>query len=546
MKNTIPRLSLLISVIILFVTNCEDINSDNIVSPEDSAAAIVLVANANASLLPLMEQLFAADPDSAQPVLNSLDLSEAHGFYVEASDLDWRNQEAHFGLGLTSLLILSQNTLMNDIFGSSTKVFAPFDEGGAQSNPVGYGFGLPISVPRTKGMLARYFELPLSIARLQFESLNAFNNYQTQVNDTFLPMVEAGIASLDSIDNDPEFIFTLSTDLQINLADILAMESSLFGLQGFFKGLAAYNYTLDTSDPSAIITGLTTGSTFGTLSGEGSALLSEAHESALASLNLAEQVLDMVLAETAELNHLFVQYTQSSAPQIQTSLDALTASLTSATNIEYAYADIRGSYDVVRTANMDISQFYLNPVEDVKALLPPYTMSTITAYNYNQVTLYEAINYEETQVLLAGLNNTPISVNIEYSEMESDTTATVTLGFLTFNLLTANQGDLPAAIWDLWAEFLTVVGDYSDELHNFPEISFHWSGFITTGASLVIDGDIAIDYLERTGSYAAPDILWSASSYEDWVTGWTNPTVNGLFPDFTGENLADLLGLDWE
>lgn len=545
MKRTILRHVLLISIIILFITNCEDINNNNEVSPEDSAAAIVLVDDANASLLPLIGGLLAADPDSAQPILNGIDLSEPHGFYEEASALDWRNQDAHFGLGFTSFLILSQHTMMNDILGSSVKVYAPFNEMGAPSNPIGHGFGLPLSISRMKAMIALYFENPLSLARLQFESLDTFNEFQIQVNDNLMPMVDAGLASLDSLDNDPAFVFNLGTSTQVALVDIIALESSLLAIQGLFKGLAAYNYELNTQDSAEFITGLSLGSTFGTLNENGAVLLSEAHASAMSSIDRAEQVLGMVDDEMTELNHLFVQFTQAESSQIQTSLDALTTALSGPTDVEYAYAEERGVI-IEGTTSIDIPQYYLNPIEDLKTLQPPYTMGTTTAYDYNQVTLNEQISYEETQVVLAGFANTPISVNIEYNESNSDTTATVSLGFFTFNLLTTNQSDLPVAVWDLWTEFQVIIEDYSDELHYFPEISFHWDGFITTGASLTIDGNIAIDYLERTGSYTAPEVLWAATSYSDWLSGWTNPTVNGMFPDFLAEDLALLLGITWE
>ena len=544
MKRSHLKIIILICVSILFFTNCEDINNDNEVSAEDSLAAVVLVANAHASLLPAIEDLFAVEPDSAQTILNGLSLSESYGFYAEANVLDWRNQEANFGLGFTSMLILSQNAVLSDIFGSKVKVYAPFDEEGAASNSVGYAFGLPLSVSRVSGMIASFFETPLSFARLQFESLESFNEFQIQVNDDLIPMVEAGIAVLDSIDDNQDFVFSLGGGMQLDIVDVIAMESSLYALQGFFRGLTAYNYELDTEDPSAIITGLSPGSAFGTLNTNGAIL--DAHISAVTSIELAEQVLSLIEAESTEMNHLLVQFTQSESAQIGVSLGTLSSALSGPTSVEYVYADERGDYTLGGTALIDISQYYLNPVTDSKTLLPPYTMSTAIAYNYNQVTLYEQISFEETQVLLAGLDNTPISINIEYSESNSDTTATVRLGFLTFNLMTANQGDLPAAIWELWAEFQLTLGEYSDELHNFPEISFQWSGVITTGTSLVIDGNIAIDYLERTSSYTAPDILWAATSYGDWLSGWSNPTANGMFPDFLAEDLALLLGVTWE
>ncbi len=546
MKRTILRLALIICGTILFFTNCEDINNDNEVSPEDSAAATVLVTDANAALLPLLGELLAVGPDSAQSILNGIDFNEPNGFYAEASELDWRNKDAHFGLGLTSLLILSQNTITDDIFGPTVEVYAPFGEMGLPSNPVGYGFGLPLSVSRTRGMIATFFETPLAFARLEFTRLDDFNDFQARVTDNYIPMVEAGLAALDSIDNDPAFLFTLGTDIHIDMTDITAMESSLFGIQGLLKSLAAYNYQLDTTDPSGIISGLSQGSAFAALNSDGATLLSEAHASALASLERAEDVLALVNGEATQLSHLFVEFSQSESSQIQTSLDALENTLSAVTSVEYAFSNERGAFTLEGSASIDISQYYLNPVVDLKSLLPLYTMSTTTAYNYSQETLSEHITFEESEVTLAGLSNTPISVNIQYSESNSDTTATVSLGFLTFNLLTANQNDLPTAIWDLWAEFLTTIGDYSDELHQFPEISFQWSGVISTGTALTIDGDIAIDYLERTSSYTAPEILWTASSYNDWLTGWSNPSVNGLFPDFMAEDLAHLFRISWE
>lgn len=546
MKKTALQLVLLICVSLLFLTNCEDILDENEVSPEDSAAASALTADANASLLLLIGDLLSADPDSAQTILNGLDLNEPHDFYVQAHELDWRNQDANFGLGFTSVLILSQNIAPSSIFGTNAKVFEPFRTEDDSSNTVGYGFGLPLSTTRVNGMIASYFEFPLASARIIFEYIDAFNTFQNKVIDDFIPMIDVSLTALDSLDNDPEYVFNLGTAIQLDIVDITAMQSSLFALQGIFKSLAAYNYELDTQDAAGIIAGLSMGSNFGTLKTNGASLLGEAHASALASIERAEAVISMLEAETPEIDHLFVQFNRDALSQVHTDLNELSDALSGALMVEYGYSDERGDIAVDGSISIDISQYYLNPVTDFKTLLPLYTMSSTTAYNYNQVTLNEQINFEETTVTVTGLNNTPIAINFNYSESNSDTTATVTLGIFTFNLLTATQSDLPAAIWDLWAEFLVTIGDYSGELFNYPEISFQWGGFITTGSSLIIDGNIAIDYLERTSSYTAPDILWTASSYSEWLLAWDDPTVQGMFPDFLAEDLANLLGLSWE
>ncbi len=550
MKNTL-HFVLVICVSFLFLTNCEDINNNDDVSPEDSTAAVVLVANANASLFPVIGALFATDPDSAQTILNDLDLSESRGFYLEASEKDWRNQDAHFGLGFTSVLMLSQNTQLNEIFGSSAKVFEPFRSEGESSNPVGYALGLPLSSSRVSGMIALTFEIPLALGRLQFESLNAFNAFQADVIDTFIPMIDAGLSALDSLNNDPAFVFNLGTTTHVALIDVIALESSLFALQAMFKGLAAYNFELNTQDPAEIIAGLSQGS-YGALNENGETLLSEAHAAALTSIERADQVLSLLLAETPTENHLLVQFDASESSQIQANLELLRSTLNGATDIEYGFLDERGDVGIDGITQMDISQYYLNPVIDFKILLPPYTMATTTAYNYNQVTVYEQIHLEENEVVVAGLNNTPVSINIQYSESNADTSAIVTLGTppisLSYNLLIANPSELPVAIWEVWAEILLAINEYSDELHNYPEISFQWSGVITTGSTLIIDGEIAIDYLERDNdsSYIAPDRIWTATNYADWLAGWLDPTAQGMYPEFLAEDLALMLGMAWE
>ena len=544
MQRINVKFILIILLGLLVLTNCEDILDESEVSPEDSAAALVLVSDANGLLFPLIENLIMVDPDSAQVILTGFDLSEPTGFYSEALELDWRNQDARFGVGFTSMLTLSQHISINDIFGQSVKVYAPFVD--ATSNPIGYGFGLPLSVPRVSGMVASYFELPLAFARLKFESLDAFNEFQTLAKDNYLPMLEVGLAALDSLDNNEEVTFSLGGEVELDIDDVLAMESSLYAMQGLLKGLTAYNYALDTSDPAAIIAGLSSGSTFGTRTDEGATLLAEAHSAAQMAIEKSLDALDYIVIGSPEADHLLLRFEGNDISQIQTQLNALTTTLSVATDIEYGYADERGVINLDGSASMSIDQYYLNSISDLKTLLPAYTMSTTTAYNYTQVTLNEEVNLEEAQVILDGLNNTPVSVNFMYSESTADTVAAVSLGFFSFNLLTANQGELPVAIWDLWAEFLVVIEDYTDEVHNFPEISFQWSGLVTTGSNLSINGNFSIDYLERTSEYTAPDILWTASAYDVWLGEWSNPTANGLFPDFLAEDLAGLMGIVWE
>ena len=546
MYRTNVKLIILIFLGIMILTNCEDIVDDSVVSPEDSAAAAVLVEDANALLIPMLSDLFAADPDSAQMILGGLDLAVPNGFYSEALALDWRNQDANLGVGLTGMLILSQELIDNVFFGSIAEVYSPFSEPGMGSDPMGYGFGLPMSTSRVSGMIGAYYELPLSLARLEFEVIDDFNTFRTQVESDFLPMIDASILALDSLEGDMDYSFPLSDNAQLDMIDVSAIQTSLLALQGLFKSLIAYNYPLDTTDPVSIISDLSSGSIFGTLTEDGPELLSAAQEAAESAIEKALATLDLFTTWPPSEPHMLVNFDEGGLLQAQSALNALSAALGGPTDVEVGFANERGDFSAYGTISMDVGNYYTNPILDLKTLLPEYSMSTTIDYIYNEVSLDEQVNLEEAQVDIVGLNNTPVSVNFLYSESGGDTVATVTLGFLTYDLLTANASSLPTAIWDVWSQFLIVIADYTDEAYNFPEIDFHWEGLVTTGESLVINGTFSIDYLERVSEFTAPDIQWTAVNYSDWLAGWTNPTVNGLFPEFTAEDLAALLGVEWE
>ncbi|MCF7923246.1 MAG: hypothetical protein K9M55_11145 [Candidatus Marinimicrobia bacterium] len=551
MKKTTLRLVLIICASLVFLANCEDISDENIVSPEDSAAAVLLTSEANTALLLQIQELLVADPDTAQIILNSLDLSETNDLYAQAHALDYRNQDARFGLGFTSILMLSQNFGVDKFYGAGVSI-SPSEtirSNGQSSHAVGYGFGLPLSTNRVAGMVASFIEFPLASFRLKFEDLDSFNGLQPNIIENVIPMIETGLAALDSLDDDPAFSYSLGTVIQFDIIDITAMESSLFALQAVYKGLAAYNYELNTQDAAEMIAGLSLGSDYGTLRENGATLLSEAHAASLLSVEKVGEVLTLMESETPRRNHFSAQFDLNQSAQIRTGLEAHVSALSAANRFDFDCVDERG--DIVASfenINLDISQHYLNPVLDLKLLLPPYAVTTRTAYVYNEVSVDETVNIEESEVMVQGLNNSQIIVNIEYSESTGDTSATVSIPslFLSYNLLRADPSNIPVAIWDVWNEFLATIGTYSNELYRFPEISFYWSGFVTTGSSLTIDGNISIDYLERTSSYAAPEMIWTADTYEHWLAGWSYPTAQGLFPDFTAADLADFLGMDWE
>ncbi len=545
MKIVLKRIIAPVSICLLLMLSCE-IADETIVSTEDSTAAALLASDAKESFLLLIGNMLVADPDSAQEIINSIDFTSVNALYAESHFLDYRNLEVNFGLAYSSALILSQNLNLNNLLDSDFRVFQPLSASDNPSPTVGYGFGLPLSTHRLKRMISQYFEIPVALSRLTFEKLPEFNELQNRAMSDLIPMIDAGLTALDSLEIHSDFVFDLSETIQVDVIDIVALQASFYALRGLFNSISAYNFELSAMDSAGIMDGFSLGSDFGTLKDNGAEILTAAMESAGFSISRTRAMLNMISSETPESSHFLSNFSSGSTAQALTELDALSNLLGVSNSYSYGHESDAGNLIVDGTMQIDISQYYSNPVPDLKTLLPTYTIGITTAYNYNNVTLSEDINVEEAEVVVANLNNTPVSINFSYSETGADTVARVTIGPFTYNLMTANQAELPVAFWDLWAEFLGLVGQYSGELYNFPEISLQWAGTVSTGQSLVIDGSVVIDYQERLGSYIAPQLTWNASSYADWLTGFQNPTVNMLFPNFTGVDLANLLDYSWE
>ncbi|MEA3285849.1 MAG: hypothetical protein U9Q77_00545, partial [Candidatus Marinimicrobia bacterium] len=171
-------------------------------------------------------------------------------------------------------------------------------------------------------------------------------------------------------------------------------------------------------------------------------------------------------------------------------------------------------------------------------------------YEYISVGIIDHFHAEDSQIAIAGLDNSNITINFSYDEYSTEpTVAWVSLAGFYINLVTASQDQLPPSVWELYAEFEDLVAEYSGELYRYPSISFYWDGSITTGTSLIIDGNVNIYYEERGTAYVEPDPQWDATTYAEWLTAWPDPTMHGIFPDMDATGLAEFLGFNednWE
>ncbi len=565
MKTKRIILSLIITIIVgtFILSGCEEVLDPDFVSPEDSLAAITAVEAANASMETLMDAMYNAEPDSVQDLLNILDYSEPYALYVEAHELNPKNSDANFGLALTGFLMLSQDNQLQDMLVRWESYFNVHDESETHLEPTS-GFTLPLSVDGIRIPLTPIIGTPVALSKMSMEDVPQFSEFQSLVESLFLPVIEASIEALDAVDDSSDFVFLISPSMQgdfeaepleLDLTEVYALEMGLYGLKSVLRAVLAYNFDFVSYDSLGIMTELSQGSAFATLKSGGAANLGIALESAQMAVTKALASLDFLEAETDDQSNDIIQSTDNiDMMEIRASVMDAQSTLSEPTLIHYDYwEDI---YDdngywidetfVEDSITVDISQFFLNPINDFKAMLPPYTMHTATYNDYAYHNVSEHVHHEEVSVTVAGLDNTPLSVTLTYSNNDYAPIleAWVNIGGLGYNLSTANQDDVPNSVWNLYDEFQSLVAQYSDELYSYPYISFYWSGTATTGTSLIIDGDFYISYEEISSSHVEPSPTWDAVTYSDWLLAWPDPTMNGIFPDLDAAGIANFMGFD--
>mgnify|MGYP006865006357 CR=1 FL=1 len=571
-KYVVNFVIILVSWSLLFFIGCEESSDD--VSAEDSTAAVAKVNEAIAALEAEIEEIVNAEPDSVQAVLDLLDFSGPYALFVEANELDHRNNDANFGLGFTGFLMLSQDDQLQEMllrWESYFNIHEPFTVTDPQPSLMKSGYGLPLTVDGIRVPIAPLIEMPFALSKMSVDDVPQFSEFQDLVESLFLPVVLESIAALELVDDDPDYVFEISAAMQgedeaepieLDLTEIYVLEMGLYGLKGLLKTVIAYDLDFASFDSAGIVDELSQGSNFATLKAGGADDLASALTSALLAADRAVSALDFLEAETDLQDDDLIRNDEDvDLDEIRQVIEEVQSALSGPTIIHYEYWDDMNEDDnktddemIEDSVNVNISQFFNNPINDFKAMLPPYTIGIMHEYEYEYDSITADILVEDSNVIAPDLDETLIELTLSYQNQgsEPEFSAFVTmytgggLGVAYHLSNPANQDVLPEGVYEMYAEFLALVQFYSSELYQFQSIEFSWLGVVTTGESLTIQGSFVIEYEERVKTYTIPDPQWNAGTYSEWLNAWPDPTMNAIFPDLDAAGLANLLDFNEE
>jgi hypothetical protein len=176
---------------------------------------------------------------------------------------------------------------------------------------------------------------------------------------------------------------------------------------------------------------------------------------------------------------------------------------------------------------ISVAALFNNPIANLKALFPPYTVSLDTQAVSSDWRYDEDVVPATVQIPQAGYYYWH-----RYLYMYS--------GVVSYQY--ADTNDFSAPAWN--AAFDQKVAELSGK--PYANISFYFYGSLSAGTQ-TLNGYLSYSYEEPARERFTPRITWQANSFAEWIL--PNPTMNGIFPGMTDERFKSLFGMtaeDWQ
>lgn len=360
-----------------------------------------------------MERVLSDIYDADEIDLDRIDFSAADRLYREAIAADPRNTEAQFGAALTHLLVLAINEDVRALQ-DSLNAYTGDDEGSGKLAIVA------MDLAATAEIAAKS---PLLVAKMTQDAIEdplKVSDIQKTIEEEILPAIDYALERLQIVEGDPDFTFELTPEMQgdqeeepreIDLGEVYMIDASLRLLKAVFLVVTAYDFDFDDNGSYAFLDDgsnenvlrhmerLDKTGTFMTL--RSADAMPGAKASILTAVDKMEQGMAAVRAETDDqdddiiladdlddLDEEIDLSDQDAMPvffrDIRTTGDALgkvREILEGTVEIE---ADFDGDEDTPKqTVVFDVGQFFDNPVQDLRTLLPYHTWHLDRLQNRN-------------------------------------------------------------------------------------------------------------------------------------------------------------------
>lgn len=369
----------------------------------DVACQAIMVGDANAILAQaideLEEEMFTALNAESVADLDDVSFAHVNQLFHDALDLSPSNDTAAFGAAVTGIFLLEDDPQLRQI---ADEWEAWLEEDDAPPIiPLTRIAGVPASLRWGRATLP--LELPLAdmegLARaglvasdLARAPLGArvdppdISGYREVLLDVVVPALAEAAELLEEIESSA-FVFTVTEAMQgemeneaevleLDLTEVLILRAGLEVAIAGAEIASAYSLEPNPLGAQEFVTAMTPGSTFLQLEADGAALLEEALDRLRAAPDLVVAALDNLEAESDDQSDDILKIgvdgaSQEDIDEARSIAEDVGDALFSPTDITFE----EGDPDEL-TITFDAKQFFLNPIEDLKAAIPPYEVFT--------------------------------------------------------------------------------------------------------------------------------------------------------------------------
>ena len=555
MYNPIFRAFRSVALIILVVTlnfylGCD---SDDGVGPEEPMNADSIIQIANDSLAGMIDEAINQTLENLDSTFQpgDIDFTGVRDLYEEALTADPNNNDARFGAAFAGLMSFLADANLNYLYERFKNLI---DTGGVFpiSNLPEVTLGRSLTVAGMPMYPTKFHNTIIDITRLDPLMAKAaaadpnISEVQNLLETSLLPKVQRAQNHIAGIINEnPDYEFTITPDMQgnpganpivVDLSDFRVILASLHAIEASLHIFVARDLDLSSYTVSGLEEALQRNSSFLSLRGGeiGAGHMSAAKTDILTASNQLILSIDALLAELSasedQSNDLIKVHPgdESDLKEIQDTIQHYQSYFDGPVLLEviwrsnyYCYYDPVLGYTVCDlerdtiTATVDVSQFFDNPLENLKLFLPEYTLtleSNESAHKGFAATYFSRQAYWDSLLSIYGIN------------YPDDTAQSLQqYGFCCH---------LPDEDNEFFYEMLAWYGSQS---------IFGWGDLVHLGGSpLYVWGygssnstayqDLYFSRNEWTLCYQ-----WSDLTFDLW--DWPNPTFNGLFPELTSDKI---------
>lgn len=564
LHKTVYLCACVLALFLFFVLGCSDdnpTNSDDGIDSTEIVESIAISDSANDSLGVIMSGM-VDDIDPNDSTFRPDDITgfgELRSMYQRALNKWPDNEDAMFGLAFTNMMMFMSDDDFNTLYDEymdilDTTSYGPFGTisilpriGTKQNRGAP---GIPLAPSQMITVLPEVTALDHAVIS-NAPGDPAISELQSTLETSLLPIVVVARGYLEQLVAIPDFSFVITPEMQgndgadsivVDRSDISMMLSVLYGAEAAMHVFFARNLDVPSYDIHGAVISARQNSDFLTLKsgGVGSGHMSTAKTRLLSAESQLRATITYLLAEVNDdqSNDLIKVYPGNvdDLTEARDSIAYYAGMLTETRSFEVIYNE-RYEYDgmswtyTADTLNLDVNlgQFFDDPLNDPKDMIPAYTITFDTLENYYMTFADEHFSRTKYWDMLDSL----YGLSYPYDS------SSVIYPYFDYHLPETNN----ATYYELLASMYMYPNQFVfgwDDLQNWYSGSNDPYYFYSSNQS---------EYREYYYSPVQYQLCfeWAANSFGEW--NFPDASMNGLFPTLTNTELKELLFddiSDWE